>query len=165
QSATVSHDSALELDGRGFTISMFLRIDVAAAESDMAIVAKLRRNGEQSQPSYEWGIEFLLGSQRLALFMTDADVQQGGADMDVPVDRFFHAAFTFDGMTVRGYIDGVRELDRNLGEPFAIGNFQQDLVIGADGRREQNFSGAIDSLRIYKRVLVESEIQADLDTP
>jgi hypothetical protein len=166
QSATVTHASSLELDGRGFTVSMFLLLDpLDPPLGDMAIVVKLRENGEQPNPSYEWGVEYFAPGSTVKLFVTNVDLEVVGGEVSVPLRQFAHVAFTFDGTHVRGYVDGNQELDNTFDQPFEIANFQQDLVIGADGRREQNFFGAIDSLRIYKRVLVESEIRADIDNP
>ncbi len=67
-----------------------------------------------------------------------------------------------DGISVKGYIDGA--LAGETGEALPTGVVEKDLAIGAweghFGAHERFFDGKIDDIRIYKRDLSETEIEA-----
>jgi len=90
-----------------------------------------------------------------------------GTDRDVPANTWKHVALTYDGAQAKLYVDG--QLKETLDETGAIGTNNEPLHIGAEKEtsfRNPNppfqdfFSGKIDDLRIYSRVLSQSEIQA-----
>ena len=65
--------------------------------------------------------------------------------------RWYHFAVTFDGKTMRIYING--QLNSELQNDVSIAPSEADLVIG------QGFSGSIDEVRIYNKALSEDEIE------
>ena len=76
---------------------------------------------------------------------------------------WIHVAATYDGTTIRIYIDGVP--DGSVAGPPSIGTNNNPLYLG----REDNttpywYQGKMDEVRIYNRALTLSEIQA-LATP
>jgi hypothetical protein len=81
------------------------------------------------------------------------------------VDTWYHFAGTYDGDTLRVYVDGALEGETDVGVDIAPSDL--DLWIGADdnGRPTDSFPGAIDEVRLYDRPLTEGEIGELLDGP
>jgi hypothetical protein len=79
------------------------------------------------------------------------------------VNTWTHLAATFDGATVRLYVNGVQVASQTQTTPLkpTTGTLQ----IGADSYTGENFAGRIDDVRIYNQVLSPSEIKADMVTP
>ncbi|MBT5532817.1 LamG domain-containing protein, partial [Candidatus Poribacteria bacterium] len=84
---------------------------------------------------------------------------------DWTVGTWYHFAGTFDGDTLRVYVDGVLEGESETGTPIAPSTL--DLWIGADdfGRATDAFPGVIDEVRLYDRALDEGEIGDIMEGP
>lgn len=68
----------------------------------------------------------------------------------------------FNGTEVRFYVNGLLVISRPVSASItARGN---QLRIGADANIQQFYKGVIEDLRIYKRALTASEVQADMNT-
>lgn len=74
-----------------------------------------------------------------------------------------HVAVTFDGGTLRFYVNGAEVASRI--QPGAIATSTNALQIGGDNLYSQFFKGTIDEVRIYNRALSAAEIQTDMNTP
>lgn len=74
-----------------------------------------------------------------------------------------HLAATYDGATVRLYVNGSQVASRS--QTGAIPTSASPLQIGGDSIYGQFFSGAIDEVRVYNVALTLAQIQADRDTP
>jgi len=73
--------------------------------------------------------------------------------------EWYHVAGTFDGTTIRCYLNGI-ETDTNLLSAIKSGN--ATLFIGQDGWGNI-FNGIVDELKIYNRALTVDEVQADYE--
>ena len=85
----------------------------------------------------------------------------GGAAL--ATNTFAHLAATYDGATVRLYVNGAQ-----VGSKAATGNIAAStnpLQIGGDSIYGQYFAGTIDEVRIYNTALTQSQIQADMSLP
>jgi Concanavalin A-like lectin/glucanases superfamily/Bacterial Ig domain len=81
----------------------------------------------------------------------------------IPQHAWSHVAATYDGVTLRLYLNGVLTAQRP-----AAGTLMPStgaLRIGADFAVQQFFAGRIDEVRIYARAISAAEIQADMATP
>jgi len=78
------------------------------------------------------------------------------------VNTWTHLAATFDGATVRLFVNGAQVASQAQTTPLATTN--GTLQIGADSYGEF-FAGRIDEVRIYNRALTEAEIRSDMATP
>jgi len=79
------------------------------------------------------------------------------------VNTWMHLALTYDGATLRLYVNGVQ-----VASQAQTGNLMTSanpLQIGGDSLFGQYFQGTIDEVRIYNQALSPSEIQADMGTP
>jgi hypothetical protein len=79
----------------------------------------------------------------------------------LPVNAWTHLAGTWDGATVRLYVNGVQVASRPQTTPLTP--TPGTLQIGGDSYGEF-FTGIIDEVRIYGRALSEAELQADMAT-
>lgn len=85
----------------------------------------------------------------------------GSPDDQVPQNTFYHVAVTLDSTAFKQYMNG--ELKRNYPSPPSPLLNDENVTIGKaffSGLGDQFFLGAIDEIRIYNRVLSESEIEA-----
>ena len=80
----------------------------------------------------------------------------------VPTNAWTHLAATYDGSTLRFYVNGV-QVGSKTGVS-AIAASTGSLRIGGNGVWGEYFRGLIDDVRIYNRPLTASEIQLDMNT-
>jgi PKD repeat protein len=79
------------------------------------------------------------------------------------LNTWSHLAGTYDGTTMRLYVNGV--LVSSLAQSGPIGTSLGSLMIGGNPLSAgKNFTGKIDEVRIYNRALGVSEIQLDMNT-
>ena len=74
-----------------------------------------------------------------------------------------HLAATYDGATMRLYVNGVQVASR--AQTGNIATSTNPLQIGGDSIYGQYFAGMIDEVRIYSRALTQTEIQTDMNAP
>src|SRR6266480_6245318 len=78
------------------------------------------------------------------------------------VSTWTHLAATFDGATMRLYVNGVQVASQAQTTPLRTTT--GTLQIGADSYAGENFAGRVDEVRIYNRALTTAEIQTDMNT-
>lgn len=81
----------------------------------------------------------------------------------LPANTWSHIAGTYDGVTLRLYVNGVQA--DMWGVNGAIESDAGPLRIGAAGPNDNFFGGRIDEIRIYSRALPVEEILYDMETP
>ena len=84
---------------------------------------------------------------------------------DWKVGEWYHFAGTFDGKTMKVYVNGKLEGETANNVPIAPSDLE--LWIGGDdfGRPTDFFPGTIDEVRLYEKTLTEAEIQKVMETP
>ena len=84
---------------------------------------------------------------------------------DWKVGEWYHFAGTFDGKTMKVYINGKLEGDAPNNVPIAPSGLE--LWIGGDdlGTPNAHFPGKIDEVRLYEKTLSEADIQKVMETP
>ncbi len=97
-------------------------------------------------------------------------IRTGSADQAVrgtdplPLNAWTHIATTYDGATMRIYVNGVLVASRAQGGNIAVANGA--LRIGGNASfTGEFFQGLIDDVRIYNRALSAAEIAHDMNTP
>jgi PKD repeat protein len=150
------------------TINDSLSIDLTTEATLEAWVNPSALGGWRNIIYKEQDIYFLMGStpQGPADFGgTFASGNVYGASA-LPLNTWTHLAATYDGATMRFYVNGV--LANSRAQTGAIQTSAGPLTIGGDlvthDAGPQFWSGLIDEVRIYKRALSASEIQADMNT-
>ncbi len=81
----------------------------------------------------------------------------------LPVNTWTHLAATYDGTTLRLYVNGVQVASR--AQTGAIATSTNPLQIGGDNIYDQFYQGSIDEVRVYNVALTAAQIQADMNTP
>ncbi|MFB9421176.1 LamG domain-containing protein, partial [Nonomuraea rubra] len=93
---------------------------------------------------------------------TTGEVGTGGT-ASLPLNTWSHLAATYDGTTLRLYVNGVLTSERTAGGPIRTDNGV--LRIGGNSLWGEYFNGLIDEVRIYNRALNAVQIQTDMSTP
>ena len=81
----------------------------------------------------------------------------------LPLNTWTHLAATFDGSTLRLFVNAAQVGSRTIG-----GSLVQStgaLRLGGNAPWGEYFAGVIDEVRVYNRALTASEIATDRDTP
>src|SRR5205807_10656295 len=81
----------------------------------------------------------------------------------LPTNTWSFLTATYDGTTMRLYINGVQVASKAGSGSLRTSTNQ--LQFGGDSFYGQYFQGLIDNVRIYNLALTASEIQADMATP
>src|SRR2546427_4356918 len=79
------------------------------------------------------------------------------------VNTWTHLAGTYDGTTVRLYVNGAQVASQ--AGSGAIATASGGLRVGGNSVGGGDFPGRLDEVRIYNRALTAAEIQADMNTP
>ena len=79
------------------------------------------------------------------------------------LNTWTHLATTYDGATLRLYVNGIEVQTRAISGNIAVSSFP--LRIGGNATWGEYFQGLIDDVRVYRRALSSAEVRADLETP
>jgi hypothetical protein len=93
---------------------------------------------------------------------TNADIGLSGTT-NTPLNTWTHLAATYDGATLRLYVNGAQAASKAL--TGAIKTSTGALRIGGNSVWGEYFSGLIDEVRVYNKALTAAQIQADMTTP
>jgi hypothetical protein len=92
---------------------------------------------------------------------TNVDIALNGTAA-VALNVWTHLALTFDGTTMRMFVNGTQVSTRALSAAAAVSTGA--LRIGGNSVWGEYFKGLIDEVRIYNRALTATEIQTDMNT-
>ena len=95
------------------------------------------------------------------LFISSGPSVEARSFVSLSTNAWSHMAASFDGVTLRLYINGVLVGNRTRSGSIATSN--SPLRIGGNTLGDEYFAGRIDEVRIYGRVLSATEIQADME--
>ena len=85
------------------------------------------------------------------------------ASSTLALNTWSHLAATYDGSTMRLFVNGGQVASRSQTGPIQTST--GPLTLGGDPIYGQNWAGRIDEVRVYSRALSASEIQTDMNTP
>jgi hypothetical protein len=90
------------------------------------------------------------------------DLADVGGARPLPLGQWVHVATTFEGTTVRLYVDGKLDAEGQVFVPAPIDASATDLLIGAVNPTgpTEHLDGAIDEVRLWNRALSAAEIAA-----
>jgi hypothetical protein len=111
------------------------------------------------------------GGLSYALYSEDNDGRPGGwihssTDQSVeptsglPLNTWTHIATTYDGTTLRFYVNGVLKASKKIAAPIGTGD--GPLQIGGNTVWGEFFKGQIDDVRIWNRSLSATEVHSDM---
>ena len=93
----------------------------------------------------------------------DGTIRHASGTTAVPVNRWSHVALTYDGATLRLYVNATQVASR--GTTGSIQTPGSPLWIGGNRPYGEYFRGLIDDVRVYDRALRRDEIRDDMATP
>jgi chitodextrinase len=93
---------------------------------------------------------------------TTGEYNAAGAS-SLPLNTWSHLAVTYDGTTLRLYVNGTLVTSTAVSGNITTTNGL--LRLGGNSIWSEWFSGVMDEVRIYNRALSSTEIQTDMNTP
>ncbi|MDX1981647.1 MAG: LamG-like jellyroll fold domain-containing protein [Bryobacteraceae bacterium] len=149
--------SALNAINSTFTVAAWINRDFSQS-GYIGVITRQRGSGTNNQ--------FFLGlnNNRYSMRVTTANGEREALGPTAPLGQWVHLAATYDGGTIRVYVDGVLVATRaqsgsilNESKPLIIaGNQNNTITDNAD----LLFDGRVDDARIYNRAISASEVQA-----
>jgi hypothetical protein len=150
---TVPDTPSLDLTS-GLTVEAWVR--PTRVSGWRTVVAKERAGG------IVYSLHASEGSRPVGQVYVDREWNAPG-EAALPLDTWSHLAVTFDGVTLRLYVNGVPSGSVSVtGVPVPSAG---PLRIGGNGIWGEWFQGLIDEVRVYDRPLSSLEILRDLETP
>lgn len=149
---------AFDVSGNVFTISTWFKA-TTIPNTDPRIISKATGAGEQD---HYWMLSLTeSGGSRLRFRLkaggtTRTLVADG---QTVPAGQWVHAVATYNGATMRLYQNGV-EVGSIGASGLMDSNASAPVSIGSNPNMYGVFNGAIDEVRLYKRALSSTEVQA-----
>lgn len=145
KSAVLSPESAL-------TITAWVKTDLAG-QNNMWFLNRVMSGGTST--GYRFGV--LEGKPCFEVPLTDWS-HHLKADIDLPAGRWVHLAGTFDGQTMRIYVDG--EPHGAMERPGPVNPNEFPIILGNyDVGHASHFTGLVDEVRLYHRALTPDEIR------
>ena len=146
----VPEAASLDLSGP-MTVAAWVRPQVLATQY-------LVKKATQSRD----GFELSLSSSGRGFFraneVASGNLYRVDATSVHPLGTWVHLAGTYDGTTMRFYVDGV--LQGSVAGPSAVATNGLALGIGAEPGGYRKFRGGLDEVRVYDRALTAQEISA-----
>jgi Concanavalin A-like lectin/glucanases superfamily/Bacterial Ig-like domain/Bacterial Ig domain/PKD domain/Glucose / Sorbosone dehydrogenase len=96
----------------------------------------------------------------IAEVTTGTSVKSATGAAGLPLDSWAHVTATYDGAALRLYVDG--NLITTTGVTGVMPVSTGPLRIGGNAIWGEYFQGLIDEVRVYRRALTQTEIQADM---
>ncbi len=147
---SVPNSSSLQITS-ALTMAGWIKAEGWGSGTDVDIIA---RKGEDNPNNYQLSIADGLAT----LYLDDGDGSGFRGDTLLNTGQWYHIAATWDGTTVRIYVDGVLDNDPPDSRGGPIDTDTRAFYIG--GRSGTDLlDGILDDVRLYNRALSEAEIQ------
>ncbi|HEY7705952.1 MAG TPA: LamG-like jellyroll fold domain-containing protein [Gaiellaceae bacterium] len=104
------------------------------------------------------------GGSPMGIVLTSGTQRKLSGPSALPSNTWSHLALTYDGTTMRLYVDGVQRATK--AQTGAMPASTGPLRLGGNNVWKSEFlSGGLDEVRVYNRALSAAEIQADMNAP
>jgi hypothetical protein len=150
----IPHSASLNLD-KEMTLSIWFKTDVP--QKGRFFIYKMHSGGGRN---YQWGIYLTTDSTNVSTYVVDPKdevkfISKGG---DYKDDNWHFLAGTYDGKTVKVFIDGsVQSVDWSA----EIRTGEDPVVVGTWG--SNFFTGVLDEARICNVALTEEQLKSDYE--
>lgn len=135
-------------------------IKPASIASGNSVIAGRSNFGTLATPNYAW--HFFRSGSSIGVFVMNASgayVEFTAPTGLLTTDAAAHAAFTFDGSTVRLYLNGTERATRSLSGTLNAPQYLK-LGIGTVEYSGQRWNGTLDEVALYGSALSATRIQA-----
>ncbi|MHC4756735.1 MAG: LamG domain-containing protein [Planctomycetota bacterium] len=150
---SVPSSSSLQLTN-ALTIAGWIKANSWDSGNDVDPIA---RKGEGNPNNYQLAVVDGIATFYLDGGEADDDGFVGNTPLNI--DQWYHIAATWDGVSVRIYVDGVVDNDPSDSRGDAIGTDTRPFYLG--GRSGTDLlDGTLDDIRLYNRALSEAEIKS-----
>ena len=144
------------------TIAAWVKLDTSptAAGYDMWVVNKY---SDEDDKGYALLIDTYYSEDRVGFYLGNgSSTTRLRSSSEIAIDTWYHIAATYDGSTMKVYING--EEDNSASHTGGISTFNNHLFIGGSNLDSLYFDGIIDEVRIYDSNMTQEQI-ADLMVP
>ena len=127
----IPNSPSIDISGKEITVSIWVFLRDATHGPDQVIIGKPWKSNAMEDPYYQYSIEFESSGARTVNFsFGDASGRlRGPFRIRSPIGVWTHAAFTYDGDRVRGYVDGAEQLSTGIGEPWYPDDIAVNLML------------------------------------
>ena len=155
-SVAVNDSASLDLT-TGMTLEAWVNPTALGATNWRTAVAK------QTASGLAYALYANNGGARPAGQVTIGGEQNAIGAAQLPVNAWSHLATSYDGATLRLYVNGTQVASKAQTGTMPVSTAQ--LRIGGNTIWGEYFSGLIDEVRVYNRALTVAEIQTDMNAP
>jgi hypothetical protein len=145
----------------GMTLQAWVFPTAAGSGAWRNVIIKERTDGEV------YNLYAKVNTNRPAVYVVRAAQPNAAVDARgsaaLPLNTWTHLAASYDGTTLRLFVNGVQAASRAVAGPLLTSTGV--LRMGGNSLWGEFFQGRIDEVRIYSRSLSASEILADSNTP
>jgi len=111
-----------------------------------------------------WALIFMEASQKIRVeFFKGGTQRKVDALTDVPLLSWSHVAGTYDGRSLKLYLNGVLDSTSDFPTQMDIGTNDLNVIVGASIDDPRYFAGVIDEVRVWDRALSEKEIYGNMN--
>jgi hypothetical protein len=154
----IADSASLDIAGPG-TFSAWVKL--GALNRWHGVVAKGNVNDDGRGQNY--AIEITNTNDIQCFIGNGTAVNSVTSSTALPLNQFTHIACTWDGTSIKLYINGV--LNTSATQTITPAANTSALYLGQYGGSVDQMLGALDEVRIYNRALTATEIQSDMNTP
>jgi hypothetical protein len=150
----VSLPGSLDISSLPFTLEAWV---MPTSRADWRAIFSKRSSYSVSQMRFDVGLSITSGR----VYVTTAQTMRTFTDAP-PLNAWTHIAIVAESSGTKLYINGV--LKQILAAITLGTKSTAPVAIGITGDNDDPFAGIIDDLRLYKRALSASEVQADMNS-
>ncbi|MBN1845384.1 MAG: hypothetical protein JW810_06840 [Sedimentisphaerales bacterium] len=106
-----------------------------------------------------WRLSTAQQTQRFHFAVTGAPYQYVSGSIEVPLDEWHHVCGTYDGASIRLYIDGVEDSAGPVAYAGGITTNSYPVYIGENAEEtDRHWNGSLDDVRVYNYALTPGEV-------
>jgi hypothetical protein len=153
---SIAHNAAFDYSS-GFTVEAWVKAD--ALTNHGALVSKFANSNR------EFSVLLLnTGVVEYSISFNGSTEQYFNGNTTLNAGTWYHIALTYDGSTMRAYLNGVADGTKSVSGSIRVGS--SPLYIGArsEGSLSRFFDGTIDEVRIWTTTRSQADIQGNMNS-